>query len=71
MDKIVMNILIALLVIIGALTLVQIWVPVVSWDIFFKLAGSAAVIAVILGLIVILKSDLGEKKKMKDENYLD
>ncbi len=71
MDKFFMHILIALLVLIGAVTLMQIWVPFISWDIYIKLIGSAVVIGIVLGLIVVLKSDLGEKKKMKDENYLD
>lgn len=71
MNKIFMNILIALLVLIGALTVIQIWVPFVSWDVYLKLVGTAAIVAIVLGLIVVLKSDLGEKKNMKNENYLD
>ena len=71
MNKIVMNTLMALIVVIGVLTLVQIWVPLVDWDVYLKLVGSAVVVSIILGLILILKSDLGEKKKMKDEHYLD
>ena len=66
-----MHILIGLLVLIGVITLIQIWVPFISWDVYLKLFGSAAVVAIVLGLIVVLKSDLGQKKKMKDENYLD
>ena len=68
MDKIFMHILIVLLVGIGVITLIQLWVP---WDIYLKLIASCIIVAIIMGLILALKADLGYKKKMKDENYLD
>lgn len=71
MDKIFMHILIVLLVGIGVITLIQLWVPFISWDIYLKLIASCIIVAIIMGLILALKADLGYKKKMKDENYLD
>ena len=71
MDKIFMHILIVLLVGIGVITLIQLWVPFISWDIYLKLIASCIIVAIITGLILALKADLGYKKKMKDENYLD
>ena len=66
-----MHILIVLLVGIGVITLIQLWVPFISWDIYLKLIASCIIVAIIMGLILALKADLGYKKKMKDENYLD
>lgn len=62
---------ITLLVLTGILTLTQIWFPLFGWDIFFKLIASIVIIGIILGLLIALKADLGQHKKMKDDNYLD
>lgn len=63
--------IIALLVIGAVLTIIQIWVPLFSWATYIKIAVTLGIIAVALGLVMVLKADLGENRKMKDENYLD
>lgn len=60
------------LVIAGAvLALAQMWLAVLSWEIFVKAMVTIAVLVTALGLVLALKSDLAENKKLKDENYLD
>lgn len=53
------------------LTIVQIWTQALSWDDFFKIGGTLAVIAIAVGFVIAAKSDFSEHKKLKDENYLD
>jgi hypothetical protein len=61
----------AVVVFCGILTIAQIWGPVVSWDMYFKIIITAVIVAVVCGFIVVARGDMSEKKKMKDENYLD
>lgn len=59
-------------VIAGALlTVVQMWTYALSWDVFVKLLGTLGIAVVVAGFLLVVKSDFGEHKKMKDENYLD
>ncbi len=68
------NLLMAIIIMICAgaiLTIIQIWVPIFAWDIFVKVIATLVILTVLAALILVLKSDLGSHKKMKDENYLD
>lgn len=60
----------AVVVFCGILTIAQIWGPVVSWDMYFKMVITAVIVAVVCGFIIVVRGDMSEKK-MKDENYLD
>lgn len=60
----------AVVVFCGILTIAQIWGPVVSWDMYFKMVITAIIVAVVCGFIIVVRGDMSEKK-MKDENYLD
>ncbi len=55
----------------AGLTIAQLWFPVVSWDNYIKLIVTFGIVALVLGFLIIIKADFGEKKKLKDENYLD
>jgi large-conductance mechanosensitive channel len=55
----------------AGLTIAQLWIPVVSWDNYIKLIVTFGIVALVLGFLIIIKADFGEKKKLKDENYLD
>lgn len=60
------------LIIAGALlTIGQIWGPLFSGDIYYKMIVTLGIIVIILGLILAISSDLGQHKKLKDDNYLD
>jgi len=55
----------------AGLIIAQLWFPVVSWDNYIKLIFTFGIVALVLGFLIIIKADFGEKKKLKDENYLD
>lgn len=61
------------MVILGALlTILMLWAPaIVGAELFFKLIVTLGILVVLAGLVLILKADLAENKKLKDENYLD
>ncbi len=63
---------IIIMVCLGALiSIAQIWVVFLPWDVFFKALITLGILIVLAGFILVVKSDLGSHKKMKDENYLD
>lgn len=68
------NMLIAIIaLVIGAavLTILQIWTSFLAWDVFVKILITVGILVTLLGFLLVIKYDLGEHKKLKDENYLD
>ncbi len=63
--------IIALVVGAALLTIGQVWGPIMPWNLYFKLIVTAVIVAVVCGFMIVARSDMMEKKKMKDENYLD
>lgn len=53
------------------LTILQVWGIGLGWEIYMKLMITFGVIGLLCAFVMILKSDLGEHKKLKDGNYLD
>ena len=53
------------------LSIAQIWGPILSWDNYFKIVITLSILVVLAAFILVVKSDLGSHKKMKDENYID
>lgn len=62
---------IALACLAAFLGILQLWTSILPWDIFVKIMITLGVLALLCGILVAVKSDLGAHKKMKDENYLD
>lgn len=71
LNKIMMVSLIVMVAIAAIMTVLQIWTSVISWDVYMKAMMTLGVFSVGCGLLLMIVSDLGKKKKMKDENYLD
>ncbi len=71
MHKTLLLIIIGLIILAAVMTIAQIWVPMLSWDIFVKAIITISIIVVVLGLLMVLKNDLGEHKSLKDDNYID
>jgi len=71
MHKTLLLIIIGLIILGAVLTITQLWVPVLSWDIFIKAIITILIVVVVLGLLMVLKNDLGEHKNLKDDNYID
>lgn len=55
----------------AAMCIAQLWLNIIPWDIFVKTLITLGILSVLAGLVLVLKSDLAQHKKMKDENYLD
>ena len=71
MHRLLMIAVISMIVVSGFLIVVQIWYPVVSMDVFIKLLMTFGIFTLIAGLVLVLRSDLQQHKRLKDENYLD
>lgn len=60
------------LVCIGAgIIIMKIWGFELPDDLFFKILGTLAVLILLFGFLLVVNSDFGQHKKLKDENYLD
>ncbi len=55
----------------AALCIAQLWFNIIPWDIFIKTIITLGILTILIGLVLVIKADLGQHKKMKDENYLD
>ncbi len=53
------------------LFITQIWLIIMPWDMFFKAIITLGILTLLAGFILVIKSDLGSHKEMKDNNYLD
>lgn len=71
MRDIALKIILGCVLIGAALIIAQIWGFSLPEDISFKIIGTLCVVAVVAGLVAIIKSDLGSKKDLKDNNYID
>ena len=68
----ILLIAIIIMVTIGAgLTIAVIWAPSLLGELYVKLIVTLGILIVLAGLVLVLKADLAENKKLKDENYLD
>lgn len=63
--------IIGTVVVAALLTIAQVWGPVMPWNLYFKILITAVIVAVVCGFMIVARSDMMEKKKLKDENYLD
>ncbi|MBK6895076.1 MAG: hypothetical protein IPH06_00595 [Alphaproteobacteria bacterium] len=63
--------IIGAVVIVALLTIMQVWGPVLPWNLYYKIVVTAVIVAVVCGFMLVARSDMVEKKKLKDENYLD
>lgn len=56
------------------LTIGQIWTiptPLMDWATYTKLMITAGILVALAAFVLVIKVDLAEHKKLKDENYLD
>lgn len=72
LHRILLISIISMIILSGFLTIVMLWSPTtIGAELFFKLILTMGILTVLAGLTLILKADLGQHKKLKDENYLD
>lgn len=72
MHRVLLIAIIAMVITVAMLSLIQLWAPgIIPWEFFVKLIITLGVMSVLAALVLVLASDLGAHKKMKDDNYLD
>jgi len=55
----------------AGLVILKIWGIPLPDDLFFKIIATLAVLILLSGFLLVVNSDFGQHKKLKDENYLD
>ncbi len=53
------------------LLILSIWGVVFDGEFLFKLLATIGVLVVLVGFLLVVKSDFGEHKRLKDQNYID
>lgn len=71
MNRYLLIILVVLVAAGALLTVAQVWGLGLGWDVYIKAVMTIGILVLLLAFLLVVKSDLGEHKKMKDENYLD
>ncbi len=60
------------LVILGAfLVVLRIWGIVIDGSLLFKLLSTIGVLILVIGFLLVVKIDLGEHKRLKDNDFID
>ncbi len=63
--------LIGLVLLGAALIIMSIWGIAIDATTLWKLLATIGVLILLLGFLLVVKSDFAEHKRLKDENYLD
>ena len=63
--------LISLVCAVAAIIIAKIWGFDLPEDLFFKILATLGVLIVLFGFLMVVNSDFGEHKKLKDEHYID
>jgi amino acid transporter len=71
MHKLFLALLVATVALAAAMAIGQMWFSIFSADVFFKALATLAILFVVFGFFMVVKSDFGSFKKLKDQNYLD
>lgn len=71
MNKTLLNSFIALVLAGAAIIIAQIWFDFMTWDIFIKLLMTVGILGLVIGFLLVVQSDFGNKKQLKDDHYID
>ena len=55
----------------GALVLAQLWFHLFSEEIFWKLFVTLVVIGGVVSVVLAVRADMSEEKKLKDDNFVN
>ena len=64
-------VLIALVCGIAGIVILKIWGVELPDDMFFKVFATMSVLILLFGFLMVVNSDFGEHKKLKDDNFID
>ena len=71
MHRLIVAFIVGLAVLGAALLILQIWGVLFDPSFFMKLLGTIAVLIVLAGFLLVVRSDFSEHKRLKDQNYID
>ena len=63
--------LVGSVVAVAVIVIAKIWGIELPDDLFFKILATLGVLILLFGFLLVVNSDFGQHKKLKDENYLD
>ena len=63
--------LVGLVCVSAAIVIAKIWGIELPDDMFFKILATLVVLILLFGFLLVVNSDFGQHKKLKDDNYLD
>lgn len=63
--------LIGLVSLAAILIILNIWGIAFNGEVLFKLLATIGVLVVLAGFLLVIKSDFGEHKRLKDEDFID
>lgn len=64
-------ILIGLTLLGATLIILSIWGVMIDSELLFKLLATIGVLFLLVGLLLVIKSDFSEHKRLKDQNFID
>lgn len=53
------------------LTVIQMWTSALDWGDYIKILGTLGIVLLVAGFLLVVKSDFGDNKSLRDKNYLD
>ncbi len=70
-NRMLLKVMLGLAVVCALASILQMWFTLFMWDTFWKLIITLVILGVLVAFIMAIKEDMGETKKLKDDNYLD
>lgn len=55
----------------GLLVILQMWFDLFSSLVFYKLLATLAILGLMAGLVIAVRQDLSDEKKLKDDKFVD
>lgn len=71
LHRILLIFIVAAVSLCALVTILQIWVPIMDWDNYLKFVITVGILVLLAAFVLMVKADLGQHKKLKDDNYLD
>jgi hypothetical protein len=63
--------LIGLVILGGALVILNIWGVFIRGDILFKLLATIGILILVIGFVLVARLDFAEHKRLKDNDFID
>jgi hypothetical protein len=71
MHRVLVLSLIGLVLLSGILVILSIWGVGMGPDVIFKILATLGILILIIGFLLVVKTDFGEHKRLKDNDFID